>query len=341
MATAKRTHQTVHEKRLFHGTCPDAVEAICKQNFDWRLHGKNATMYGEGSYFAVNASYSHAYAKRDIHSSQFMFLAKVLVGSYTTGHSSYRRPPPKNPSDPASDLYDSCVDNQANPTIFIVFDTDQLYPEYIIQYSTMPQTALATASYALPQPSTAPSRPKPVSSLPQKGNLKHPTRSSTTALPQSSTAPSRPKPPSSQQQKGNLKHPARSSNTVTTSNPNRSTTQSSYFSTTTGATVHQPKTSIAVVLATTSNAPVSRRGHSSIASRANPSRRSTPMDIAFDASGSSAQSGYPSTVHQASASNTNYATPSYSTSSFYSSTSRDVSLVPPYTPKKKKGCLIM
>ena len=125
----------LNEKRLFHGTSPETVEAICKQNFDWRLHGKNATVYGEGSYFALNASYSDAYAKEDTSSCRFMFVAKVLVGSYTKGHSSYRRPPQKDPSDPASDLYDSCVDDKSNPTIFVVFDTDQFYPEYIIKYS--------------------------------------------------------------------------------------------------------------------------------------------------------------------------------------------------------------
>ena len=142
---------SLNEKRLFHGTSPETVEAICKQNFDWRLHGKNATVYGEGSYFALNASYSDAYARKDASSSQFIFVAKVLVGSYTKGHSSYRRPPPKNPSNPASDLYDSCVDDKSSPTIFVVFDTDQFYPEYIIRYSTTqphPQ--------ALPQPRTAP-----------------------------------------------------------------------------------------------------------------------------------------------------------------------------------------
>ena len=125
----------LNEKRLFHGTSPETVEAICKQNFDWRLHGKNATVYGEGSYFALNASYSDAYAKEDANSCRFMFVAKVLVGSYAMGHSSYRRPPQKDPSNPASDLYDSCVNDKSNPTIFVVFDTDQFYPEYIIKYS--------------------------------------------------------------------------------------------------------------------------------------------------------------------------------------------------------------
>ena len=131
---AKGNQQTLNEKRLFHGTSPDSVAAICKQNFDWREHGKNATKYGEGSYFAVKASYSHSYAKRDGNTSQFMFLAKVLVGAYTQGDPSYRKPPPKPPPD--SNLYDSCVDDKSNPTIFVVFDIDQCYPEYIIKYNT-------------------------------------------------------------------------------------------------------------------------------------------------------------------------------------------------------------
>lgn len=136
----------VNEKQLFHGTSPEIVEAICKQNFDWRLHGKNATKYGEGSYFALNSSYSDAYAKENVSSSKFMFVAKVLVGSYTVGQSSYRRPPQKDPGNPASDLYDSCVDDRWSPTIFVVFDTDQFYPEYIIEYSA--------ASLGYQQPAT-------------------------------------------------------------------------------------------------------------------------------------------------------------------------------------------
>ena len=110
-------------------TSPENVEAICKQNFDWRLHGK-------GSYSALNSSYSDNYAKEDSRGSKFVFVAKVLVGSYTTGQSSYRRPPSKEPSNPASDLYDSCVNDMSCPTIFVIFDTDQFYPEYIIKYST-------------------------------------------------------------------------------------------------------------------------------------------------------------------------------------------------------------
>lgn len=168
----------VNEKQLFHGTSPEIVEAICKQNFDWRLHGKNATKYGEGSYFALNSSYSDAYAKENVSSSKFMFVAKVLVGSYTVGQSSYRRPPQKDPGNPASDLYDSCVDDRWSPTIFVVFDTDQFYPEYIIEYSAAsrgyqqpvtraaaPRVRPAQAAASQSQSSRAHTSSKPTSGL--------------------------------------------------------------------------------------------------------------------------------------------------------------------------------
>ena len=143
---ARSNQQAINEMNLFHRTTPDSVEAICKENFDWRLHGRNASKYGEGSYFAVNASYSHSYAKRDDNTSQFMFLSKVLVGSFTEGHSNYRRPPPKQPWDPASDFYDSCVDNKSNSTVFVVFDTDQFYLEYMIHFCSAQPKALTRNS---------------------------------------------------------------------------------------------------------------------------------------------------------------------------------------------------
>lgn len=92
------------EKRLFHGRSPVAVDAICRQNFDCRVCGKNGTKYGEGSYLAANASYSNSFAKRGLDGFQFMFLARVLVGSFIKGEPKYRRPPSKDPSNPSSDL---------------------------------------------------------------------------------------------------------------------------------------------------------------------------------------------------------------------------------------------
>jgi len=38
----------VQENQLFHGTNNSVLEAICKKGFDWRVCGKNATVYGQG-----------------------------------------------------------------------------------------------------------------------------------------------------------------------------------------------------------------------------------------------------------------------------------------------------
>ena len=51
------------------------------------------------------------------------------------GGPSYRRPPPKSNRVTAR-YYDSCVDSESEPTMFIVFDIDQLYLEYVIQYES-------------------------------------------------------------------------------------------------------------------------------------------------------------------------------------------------------------
>ena len=42
-------------------------------------------------------------------------------------------PPAKSPNNP-NVLYDSVVDNIANPSIFVVFYDAQAYPEYLITF---------------------------------------------------------------------------------------------------------------------------------------------------------------------------------------------------------------
>ncbi|KAL2076616.1 hypothetical protein ACEWY4_027788 [Coilia grayii] len=115
---------------LFHGTDSKFIDAICFQNFDWRKCGANGTVYGEGCYFARDASYSHnytsAYGKRS------MFVCRVLVGSYTRGQSHYRLPPS---IDGGLVLYDSCVNDVRDPSIFVVFDKQQVYPEFLVTYT--------------------------------------------------------------------------------------------------------------------------------------------------------------------------------------------------------------
>ncbi|XP_031445624.1 protein mono-ADP-ribosyltransferase PARP12-like [Phasianus colchicus] len=117
------------ERFLFHGTSKKHIDAICHQNFDWRICGLNGTVYGKGSYFARDASYSDAYC-REGSCSKTMFLARVLVGEFTVGRSNYVRPPLKDDQN----FYDSCVNSSSNPSIFVIFEKQQVYPEYLIEY---------------------------------------------------------------------------------------------------------------------------------------------------------------------------------------------------------------
>ncbi|XP_012715888.2 protein mono-ADP-ribosyltransferase PARP12 [Fundulus heteroclitus] len=121
----------VCERLLFHGTEENLVDPICDQNFDWRMCGVHGTAYGRGSYFARDASYSDKYSRVGGSLKKIMFVARVLVGEYTKGRSSYVRPPSK-PGSKA--LYDSCVDSISKPSIFVIFEKQQIYPEYLIRY---------------------------------------------------------------------------------------------------------------------------------------------------------------------------------------------------------------
>ncbi|XP_061494819.1 protein mono-ADP-ribosyltransferase PARP12-like isoform X2 [Rhineura floridana] len=122
----------VDERLLFHGTSKDYIDAICVQNFDWRICGIHGTAYGKGSYFARDASYSDNYSKSNS-SLKTMFLARVLVGEFTSGVSSYLRPPAKDSQN--TFFYDSCVNSPLNPSIFVIFEKHQVYPEYLIEYT--------------------------------------------------------------------------------------------------------------------------------------------------------------------------------------------------------------
>lgn len=131
----------VTEKKLFHGTDNKHVDVICHSNFDWRLCGVHGTSYGKGSYFARDAKYSnHFTSESDVKS---MFLSRLLVGEYTEGSPDYVRPPHKDKG--GMSLFDSCVDNVANPCIYVIFERQQIYPEYLLQYQ-LPKTATGGAA---------------------------------------------------------------------------------------------------------------------------------------------------------------------------------------------------
>ncbi|AXN91131.1 putative poly (ADP-ribose) polymerase-like protein [Namao virus] len=130
-----------NEHMLFHGTNSQYVESICTYNFDYRLSGNHASVYGKGIYFANRARYASQYCYIDkvldlAHKQTYkLILARVIVGEITQGQSYYTRPPQK--SFHKLTYYDTCVNNVLTPTIYIVFDPNQIYPEYVIEFTNI------------------------------------------------------------------------------------------------------------------------------------------------------------------------------------------------------------
>ena len=126
------------ERHLFHGTTKIAVESICRNNFDPRVSGVNGNSHGFGSYFATSATMSNNYTDVDGPDRvRHMFLAKVLVGRVSLGKHHYRRPPALYSKTQPYLMYDACVDNRENPNMFVVFDSCQCFPYYLIKYKEL------------------------------------------------------------------------------------------------------------------------------------------------------------------------------------------------------------
>nr|XP_017213521.2 poly [ADP-ribose] polymerase 14 isoform X1 [Danio rerio] len=128
----KNQHKN-NERRLFHGTGSDTTDLINNHGFNRSYAGMHGAMYGKGSYFAVDPSYSaKGYSKPDAKGHKRMYLAKVLVGDFTRGNSGLLVPPAKSSS--SADLYNSVTNDVNNPTMFVIFHDVQAYPEYLITF---------------------------------------------------------------------------------------------------------------------------------------------------------------------------------------------------------------
>ncbi|XP_056430860.1 protein mono-ADP-ribosyltransferase PARP14-like isoform X2 [Hyla sarda] len=127
----------VNEKHLFHGTAPQNCHSINYSGFNRNFAGHNAASFGNGVYFAVNASYSanRTYSPPDPNTGErFIYQVKVLVGRHTKGQYGMKAPPCRTENDPF-DYYDSLTDKSNDPTMFVVFHDDQVYPEYLITFT--------------------------------------------------------------------------------------------------------------------------------------------------------------------------------------------------------------
>ncbi|XP_060950254.1 uncharacterized protein LOC133027239 [Limanda limanda] len=120
------------EQTLYHGTSEDSVKEICVHGFNRSFCGKNDTI-GQGVYFAVDSllSVDDVYSPPNRDGHKFIFVSKVLTGDHTQGSHSMKAAPLKE-SDDIPLRYDSVTDDLTCPSMFVIFNDTQAFPEYLI-----------------------------------------------------------------------------------------------------------------------------------------------------------------------------------------------------------------
>lgn len=93
-------------------------------------------VYGNGVYFATNASYStrDMCSPRDFNGNKRVYRCRVLTGEFCQGVKGMKLPPNKSGAASNCSMYDSMVNNVKNPGIFVIFNDIQAYPEYLITF---------------------------------------------------------------------------------------------------------------------------------------------------------------------------------------------------------------
>ncbi len=98
-------------------------------------------MWGQASYYAVNASYSDGYSYSVPNGGRQMFLVYVLTAnSYKCSSNSSLRLPPKmtsNTSVAGENLdvrYDTVTGNTGGSDVYMTYDNRKAYPAYLITY---------------------------------------------------------------------------------------------------------------------------------------------------------------------------------------------------------------
>ncbi|KAJ8609121.1 hypothetical protein CTAYLR_006066 [Chrysophaeum taylorii] len=133
---AKKLQKRLKEVEMFpvfHGTQPDSVPKIIEQGFNRDFCSSN-NAHGRGVYFATESEHScfHTYSKPDADGVQHVFVCRIIVGNYCRGMPDAVVPPAleTNPNQ----RYDTTVDNEHNPTIYVTYNDHQAYPSYLVKF---------------------------------------------------------------------------------------------------------------------------------------------------------------------------------------------------------------
>ena len=127
-----------NEVFLFHGTDPQLAKVIAKHGFDERM-GNLSGLYGGGCYFAENSCKSNQYARATTAGGEHAILyCRVAMGDAfrTSSQLKNRRRAPDKPGG-GGGTFDSVLASGGAQVHreFIVYDRNQVYPEFIVYYT--------------------------------------------------------------------------------------------------------------------------------------------------------------------------------------------------------------
>jgi poly [ADP-ribose] polymerase 7/11/12/13 len=113
-------------KWLFHGTSQENIDTIVKSpvGYNPMLAGSAVgALWGDGTYFAKDAEYSHHYT--ELKNERKMLLNRVIVGEWDQGA-------------PGTKIFprNSLVNDVKVPSIFVIQNSNQAYPSYVITYTS-------------------------------------------------------------------------------------------------------------------------------------------------------------------------------------------------------------
>lgn len=120
------------EINVFHGTPEETTaRAIWTLGFDLRMQGQHGSAMGGGLYFARASNYSHCYTRPSSGGLRCMFYARIVVGRITDHGGG---PLPVDANNPYAASYDTRVDDISSPNVYVIADSHQCYPEFLIEY---------------------------------------------------------------------------------------------------------------------------------------------------------------------------------------------------------------
>jgi hypothetical protein len=128
----------INEKELFHGTRSNHPSMIyeSEKGFDFRF-GSSECLWGQGSYFAVRASYSDkGYAYHLSGGSKQLILASVVTGESKFMNKREKLSVPPLKSGSTKERYDTIRATTGGSEIYVVYDHEKAYPSYLITYRT-------------------------------------------------------------------------------------------------------------------------------------------------------------------------------------------------------------